>query len=373
MKFLVSSIVLSNKLTAMSKVFHPKAQPIFANFLFEVENESLRITVSDGECTQCSILSLAMTEGDGKICLPADRLLDALKNLSEQPIAFTIDEVTFATSIKYANGKYDLVGLSAKEYPIPPVLAEIEKQVSIDAPILNTAISQSLFAVSEDSMRPIMTGIYFTVSNDMFQSVATDALKLVRNSYKLDTPVKSFDFVLPLKAAKIIKSLTSKQTTLVTVTHNGREAIFTFNNESFRCRLLEGRYPNYNAIIPNEHSHTATIERESLLSAIKRVNIFTSVATGCIIMNFIGTCLGISGKDIDFSTSAEETLFCAYAGEPLRIGFKSEYIKQILENISSKEVIIKMCSPSKAAIILPAIEDKKIENLSLIMPMAIGN
>lgn len=373
MKFLVSSITLSNKLSAMARVMSAKTvQPILSSFLFELEGETLRITSSDGECTQCSTLSVATAEGNGKICLPAERLLDALRNLSEQPVGFTINETTLEVTIKYNNGKYDLVGFSADEYTILSPLSDIEKQVQIEADMLNTAITQSLFAVANDELRPIMNGIYVTTKEGKFQCAASDGHKLARNTYKMDNPIEDINFVLPTKAAKLIKSLTNKTTTPVTISHNGREAFFIFENDKFRCRLLEGKYPNYNAIIPTENHNMATIERDSLLSAIKRVGLFTSVANGSIEMNFSDVSLDVSGQDIDYSTSAKETLFCAYSGENLRIGFKCEFLRQILENVTSKEITFSMGDCSKAAIIKPVGEDDKTENLSLLMPMMLG-
>ncbi len=373
MKFLVSSITLANKLSAMAKVMSTKAvQPILSYFLFELDGETLRITASDGECTQCSTLSVTTVEGKGKICLPAERLLDALKNLPEQPIGVTINENTFEVTIKYSNGKYDLVANSADEYTIPSPLSNIEKQIQIEADTLNTAITQSLFAVGYDDFRPIMCGIYMTTNEKIFQCAASDGYKLVRNTYKQEKTIEDINFVLPTKAAKLIKNLTNKVTAPVTITHNGREAIFIIENDMFRCRLLEGTYPRYNNIIPTDNRNTAIIERDSLLSTIKRVGLFSSVANGIIELNFSGVNLDVSGQDIDYSTSAKETIFCTYSGENLKICFKCEYLKQILENGTSKEITFLMGDCSKAAIIKPVSEDDKVENLSLIIPMMLG-
>lgn len=373
MKFLVSSITLANKLSAMAKVMSTKAvQPILSYFLFELDGENLRITASDGECTQCSTLSVTAAEGNGKICLPAERLLEALKNLSEQPIGVTINESTFEVTIKYSNGKYDLIASSADEYTIPSPLSNIEKQIQIEAGTLNTAITQSLFAVGYDDLRPIMCGIYMTTDAESFQCAASDSYKLVRNTYKQETPIEDINFVLPTKAAKLIKNLTSKVTAPVTIIHNGKEAIFIFENDIFRCRLLEGIYPKYNNIIPINNHNTAIIERDSLLSTIKRVGLFSSVANGIIELNFSENKLDVSGQDIDFSTSAKENLPCSYSGDNIKIGFKCEYLKQILENGTSKEIAFQMKDCSIAVIIKPVTEDDKIENLSLLIPMMLG-
>lgn len=373
MKFQVSSATLANKLSAMAKVINAKSVlPILSNFLFELDGETLQITVSDGECMQCSTLPVTTAEENGKICLPADKLLDALRSLPEQPIEFTINETTFEINIKYNNGKYDFVGYSADEYTILSPLSDIKKEIQIEATTLNTAITQSLFAVANDELRPIMNGIYITTKKGMFQSAASDGQKLVRNTYKMENPIDEIEFVVPTKAAKLIKNLTNKVTTSVTITYNGREAIFIFENDIFRCRLLEGRFPNYNAVIPQNNTNIATIERESLLSTIKRVGVFSSVANGSIEMNFSGIGLDVSGQDIDYSTSAKETLFCAYSGANLRIGFKCEFLRQILENVTSKEITFSMGDCSQAAIIKPVGEDDKIENLSLLVPMMLG-
>lgn len=332
MKFLVSSTTLSNKLSAMARVMSTKTvMPILSSFLFELDEKDLRITASDGECTQCSVLALETAEGNGKICLPAERLLDALRNLSEQPIDFIINETTLEVTIKYKNGKYDLIGYSANEYTVPSPLSDIQKQIQMDAATLNTAITQSLFAVANDDLRPIINGIFITTQKGFFQCAASDGHKLVRNTYELETPIEELSFVLPTKAAKLIKALTNKVTESVSINHNDREAIFIIGDDTFRCRLLEGKYPNYNAIIPKDNSNTATIERDSLLSTLKRVGLFSSIATGIIEMNFSGANLDVSGKDIDFSTSAKETLFCDYSGKDIRIGFKCEFLRLILE------------------------------------------
>lgn len=373
MKFLVSSTTLSNKLSAMARVMSTKTvMPILSSFLFELDEKDLRITASDGECTQCSVLALETAEGNGKICLPAERLLDALRNLSEQPIDFIINETTLEVTIKYKNGKYDLIGYSANEYTVPSPLSDIQKQIQMDAATLNTAITQSLFAVANDDLRPIINGIFITTQKGFFQCAASDGHKLVRNTYELETPIEELSFVLPTKAAKLIKALTNKVTESVSINHNDREAIFIIGDDTFRCRLLEGKYPNYNAIIPKDNSNTATIERDSLLSTLKRVGLFSSIATGIIEMNFSGANLDVSGKDIDFSTSAKETLFCDYSGKDIRIGFKCEFLRLILENITSKEITFSMSDCSKAAIIMPVSEDDKTENLSLLMPMMLG-
>ena len=373
MKFQVSSIALANKLSVMAKVINAKpVLPILSNFLLELDGETLQITVSDGECMQCSTLSVTVAEENGKICLPADKLLDALRSLPEQSIEFTINEPTFEINIKYNNGKYDFVGYPADEYTIPSPLSNIKKEIQIEATTLNTAITQSLFAVANDELRPIMNGIHISTKKGMFQSAASDGQKLVRNTYKMENPIEEIEFVVPTKAAKLLKNLTNKVTTSIIVTYNEREAIFIIENDIFRCRLLEGKFPNYNAVIPKNNTNIAIIEREILLSTIKRVGVFSSVANGSIEMNFSGIGLDISGKDIDYSISAKETLFCAYSGKNLRIGFKCEYLRQILENITSKEITFLMDDCSQAAIIKPVGEDDKTENLSLLVPMMLG-
>ena len=331
MKFLTSSTTLANKLSTMAKVMSTKAvRPILSSFLFELDGEILRITASDGESIHNSTLAVANIEGTGKICVPADRLLDALKNLPEQPIGFTINETTFEVNIKYNNGKYNFVANSADEYTIPSSLNNIETQVQFEASTLNMAITQSLFAVANDDLRPIMNGIYFTTADGVFQCAASDGQKLIRNTYKLENPVENLNFVLPSKAAILIKNITNKTTAPVTIT---------------------------------------TIERKSLLSTINRVGLFSSAANGSIEMNFSGVSIDVSGKDIDYSTSAKETLFCSYSGTNLRIGFKYELLKQILENATSKEITFSMGDCSKAVIIKPVGEDDKIDNLSLLVPM----
>lgn len=375
MKFLLPSSVITNKMNAMSKVLNAKpVQPVLDNFLMELDGESLHITASDGECTQCSIIPLTKAEGQGKFCLPTDRMLAALKNLPDQPIAFHIDETTHSVNVKYKNGKYDLMAYNGDDYPQFSPIDDSHGRVQLEAKVLYAGIQQTMVAIGTDELRPMMCGICFTLKENRLEVVATDGHKMIRGRYKTEMQGEPFSFVLPVKAAKIVRGLTNKNdTSQVTITWNGREAIFQFEHDTFRCRLLEGRYPNYNSVIPKEHTRTATIDRTDLLYAMRRVGGFCSTANGCIALDFSGASLNVSGKNIDYSTSAEELLFCSYAGEPLRIGFKSEFFQQMIENLNTQEVIIKMGEASRAAIIEPVADDGDWELLSLLMPMMLND
>lgn len=376
MKFLVSSSVLSGKLAEMSKVMNPKAvSPILGFFHVRIKGDQLHITASDGDCTQCSTIDIVSSEDDGEVCMPATLLLNALKNIPEQPLAFNVNTDNYSIAVNYKNGKFDFQGQSPEDFDINTGIKGEYNEVTINSATLALAITQTSFAVSTDDLRPIMCGIYFTVTDGKFQVAASDGHKLARNTYPMDGITDSsggMSFVMPMKPAKLIKGLSTGDQQ-VRVLYNEKEATFIFEKDALHFRLLEGRFPNYNAVIPKDNDKVAVIDRSALLAAIKRVGVFSSMASGCIIMRFSGLNVLVSGKDIDFSTSAEETIFCTYTGNDITIGFKREYLRQILETFTCEEVRISMSDKSRAALFTPVTDEKEIDNLSLLMPMMVDD
>lgn len=368
MKFTVSSTTMTNKLAAMAKVMNGKAVlPILSTFLLELKDGVVEVTASDLECVWHGSMPVSGQEGEGKVCIPANTLLDALKNLPEQPITFTIGNEDKNVGIEYLNGHYDMVWLPADEFPQTECQGDI--RFRLEASVMGKAIGQSLYAVSIDTLRPVMTGICFTLADGKMECAASDGLKLVRNVYPLAENTENCRFLLPLKAAKIIKGLLQKQEGSVEVTLDGRNISFRTDTDCFSSRLIEGNYPNYNAIIPMESSKEATIDRQSLLSAIRRVGVFAERSGRQLVLEFSGLSLLLAGHDFDNARSAEETVFCAYQGDGIRIGFNAENLKQVLENMNTAEVRFRMSEPCRAAIVEPVSVDDEAEHLALIMPM----
>ena len=376
MKFTISATEWNAKLIALAKVMNSKAAlPIYSMFLLELKDGVLRITASDMDCSRCSTLPVIDMDGANghseSICVTASFLLDSLKNLGDQPVTFEADEENLSVVIRYNNGQFDMVGFPAKDYALPGTMGK-SVQVTIEASVLNDSIGKSLYAVGNDDLRPIFSGIYFTKKGDELQCATTNGSMLVRNTYKVENDGQEYSFLLHSRAAKIVRSMTSKSDEKVQVFITEREVAFQTETDYFRTRLIEGKYPNYNAIIPTDSDKTAILDKNELLAAVRRVSVFADKARCEVVMNFSGLSLVLSGKDIDYSTHAEEMVFCAYQGGNLRISFKAEFLKQTLENITTKEVQFKFSTQERAGVITPVTDDNQVETVALIMPILLS-
>jgi len=374
MKFIVSSTGLFSHLQAISRVINSKnSLPILDCFLMELNDGTLSITASDSETTLVTSTEVIENEGEGRFAVSSKTILDALKEIPEQPLTFEVNTDNFEISVQYQNGKYRLMGQNADEYPQTPGLGNNAVQVTMGAPVMMNGINRALFATADDELRPVMNGIYFDITTEDITFVASDGHKLVRNkTYKARGNEKAA-FILPKKPATLLKNLLPKEQGDVQVGFDDRNAVFTLENYSMTCRLIEGRYPNYNSVIPQNNPHKATIDRAAFISALKRVSVFSSAASSLIKLHLDINRIQISGQDIDFSTSAEETLMCQYEGTPMSIGFKSTFLIDILNNISCQEVVIELADPSRAGVIVPVEAEDEEDLLMLLMPMMLND
>ena len=373
MKFIVSSTGLFSHLQAISRVVNSKnSLPILDCFLLELTDGTLSVTASDSETTLTTSIETNEYDGDGKFAVNSKTILDALKEIPEQPLTFEVNE-NMEIVVKYQNGKYSLMGQNADEYPQSPNLGSNAVHVTIGAPILMNGINRALFATADDELRPVMNGVYFDITTEDITFVASDGHKLVRNkTYKARGNEKAA-FILPKKPATLLKNLLPKEMGDVQIDFDDRNAVFTLENYSMTCRLIEGRYPNYNSVIPQNNPHKATIDRAAFMSGLKRVSVFSSAASSLIKLRLDMNTIQISGQDIDFSTSAEETMMCQYEGTPMSIGFKSTFLIDILNNISSQEVVMELADPSRAGVIVPIEQDAEEDLLMLLMPMMLND
>ena len=373
MKFIVSSTGLFSHLQAISRVVNSKnSLPILDCFLLELTDGTLSITASDSETTLTTSIETNEYDGDGKFAVNSKTILDALKEIPEQPLTFEVNE-NMEIVVKYQNGKYSLMGQNADEYPQSPNLGSNAVHVTIGAPILMNGINRALFATADDELRPVMNGVYFDITTEDITFVASDGHKLVRNkTYKARGNEKAA-FILPKKPATLLKNLLPKEMGDVQIDFDDRNAVFTLENYNMTCRLIEGRYPNYNSVIPQNNPHKATIDRAAFMSGLKRVSVFSSAASSLIKLRLDMNTIQISGQDIDFSTSAEETMMCQYEGAPMSIGFKSTFLIDILNNISSQEVVMELADPSRAGVIVPIEQDAEEDLLMLLMPMMLND
>lgn len=375
MRFTVSSSALSSKLNMLAKVIGSKnSLPILDCFLFQVANGEMSITASDSDNVIKSTLALTDHDGEGEFCVPNRVILDALKELPEQPLHFDVDAAGEAVAIKivYQNGLYNFTGQSAEEYPRTQSINDACTTVSLPTEMLINNISRSLFATASDELRPVMNGIYFDLTADALAIVASDGHKLVRSknfTIKSESPSA---FNLPKKPASLLKNILNKDGDDAIIKFDDRSAEIQFTDGVMRCRLIDGRYPNYNSVIPN-NPNEVTVDRRGLQSALRRVLPFASESSQLIRFHIESGRFEVSSEDIDFSTSAKEQLSCEYNGSPISIGFKGSSLMEILSNLTSDNIIIQLADPSRAGIIVPAEQPENEDILMLIMPMLLND
>ena len=374
MRFTLSSTALSSRLQTLARVINSKnSLPILDSFLFEVRNQQLFITASDSENVMRSVLALDQVDGEGNFAVPNRTLLDAMKELPEQPLTFDIDLNTLTIKIIYQNGLYNFTAQSADEYPRVQPIPDGATVITIDSQTLADNISRSIFATAQDELRPVMNGIYFDLTQNSLNVVASDGHKLVRNknfTIKSENPAA---FILPKKPATLLKNVLGKDGGDVVIKFDDRSAEISFADGVLFCRLIEGRYPNYNSVIPQNNPNQLNIDRRSLIGALKRVLPFASESSQLIRFHLEAGKLELSSEDIDFATSAKEVVTCEYAGQSMNIGFKGSSLSEILNNLQGDEVQIELADPSRAGIIVPAQQPENEDVLMLIMPMLLND
>ena len=374
MKFVVSSTELLKHLNAISRVISSKnTLPILDNFLLKLEGNTLLITASDLETTLITRIELENSSEEGLIAIQAKIMLDTLKEFPEQPLTFNIDPDSLAVEILSANGKFSIVGHNGEDFPVLPKLSENHNEISLPHDLLLSGINKTLFATADDELRPVMNGIYIELSPEEIAFVASDAHKLVR--YKR-SDVKYSDvasFILPKKPASLLKNLLPREDSDVKLEFDEKNAFFTLNGFKMVCRLVEGKYPAYNSVIPLNNPNEMVIDRVEFFTTLRRVSVFANQASNLVRLKLKPSELVVSAQDIDFAISAVETIKCEYEGQPMEIGFKSTFLIEILSNLSSGDVKLKLSDPSRAGLLVPAEKELEYEDvLMLLMPMMIN-
>ena len=374
MRFNLSSTALGSRLLTLSRVINSKnSLPILDCFLFSVHDGQLTVTASDSENVMRGTLNLENCEGEGDFAVNNHTILDAVKELPEQPLSLDVDMGEMKIYITYQNGSYNFPILNADEYPKAQTVSENATTITIDAGILSDNVNRSLFATAQDELRPVMNGIYFDLQADSLAIVASDGHKLVRNKnfmIKSDIPAS---FILPKKPATLLKNVLSKDGGDVVIRFDDRSADISFAEGNLSCRLIEGKYPNYNSVIPQDNPDQVTIDRKSLIGALRRVLPFASDSSQLIRFHVAAGLLELRAEDIDFATSAKESVTCEYGGNPMDIGFKGSSMLEILNNLESEDVTIQLADPSRAGIIIPGVQPENEDILMLIMPMLLND
>lgn len=373
MKFIVSSGSLLKHLQSISGILaNNNPIPILDNFLFEIQKSQLTIVASDLESTMSTQLTIEAKD-KGKVAVPAKILLETLKSFSEQPLTFTIDEKSFAIEISSDYGKYRLNGFDGEEFPKTPAPTGVQS-INIQADTLLNAINKTLFATGNEEMRPVMSGMFCTINSECTIFVATDAHKLVRYKRTDVTSANEVSFILPKKPLNQLKNFLVGLNDTIQIEYNTSNAFFTIGNTSLICRLIEGKYPNYEAVIPTENPNKLTIDRIQLLNSVRRVSIFSNKTTHQIRLKITGSELNLSAEDIDFNNEANERLNCNYTGEDMEIGFNARFLGEMLSNLESAEVTIEMSLPNRAGILIPTTKSTEAEDiLMLVMPVMLNN
>ena len=371
MKFIVSSSQLLKQLQVLGGVINSSnTLPILDNFLFELNKNELKISASDLETTMSTTINVE-SDSEGSVAISARLLLDTLKTFPNQPLTFKTEDNNI--EISSSQGKYDMAYFDGNEFP-KAVSIESPSSTIIPGSILATAISKTIFAAGNDDLRPVMSGVFFQFATDGLTFVATDAHKLVKYARTDVVANETAEFIMPKKPLTLLKGILAGSDSDVTIEYNDANAKFTFDNVVLVCRLIDGKYPNYEAVIPKENPNKLTVDRGTFLNSVKRVSIFSSKTTHQIRLKMAGTELNISAEDADYSNKAEERLVCDYQGDDLQIGFNSRFLSEMLSNLNSNEILIEMSLPNRAGILTPidGVEEGEYVTM-LVMPVMLNS
>ena len=371
MKFIVNSAYLLKQLSNINGVITTNpVVPILENFLFELEKGALTVTASDLQTSMITELQVESKE-KGSIAVPARILLDTLKNLPEQPVTFSIDESTYSIEIISDNGRYKLSGENATDFPkVPSVSNDFTAEISTE--VLARAINNTIFATSNDELRPAMTGVFVNLGEKNSTFVATDGHRLVRYRRADVKSDNGNSIIIPRKALNLLKATLPAENMEVSLNFNMSNAYFKFGNIKMICRLIDERFPDYDNVIPTQNNIQMSIERTDLLGALKRISIYANKTTHQVRLKITGSELQISAEDLDFSNEANERLSCEHDGEDIEIGFNAKFLIEMLSNMDSDKIKLTMSAPNKAGVILPAEKDSSEDILMLVMPVMLN-
>lgn len=372
MKFNVAGKTFQQHLQAVSKVINAKnTLSILDNFLLRVEGDSLTIIGADSENLMRATMAVSDSDGDGAIALPAKMLLEITKEISNQPISFDVNEETLDIKVDFESGQFNFTGIRADEFPDKlPDMAEAV-QISVPAEMVKKGIDNTLYSVSTETIRPIMTGIFWDIHEDDITFVASDTHKLVKYVNSMVAPQQTASFIMPSKPAGIIRNVLGKEDENVVITMDAKSATFEFGPYMISCRFIKGNYPNYNRVIPQQNPFKLQIDRQSLLLAIRRVAIFANKASNLVKFTIDNDRVLLEAQDLDYQTQARETVACSYEGNKLTIGFSATYTIEILSNINCDEVEVLLSDPARPGLFKPLVQAEKEELVIVQMPLQV--
>ncbi len=373
MKFTVSSSALLSLLATTGKVISNKnTLPILDYFLMELNGSQLKVTASDLETTLVGQIEVESMEREGTVAAPVKQMLDSLKEFPELPLTIEVNDRNWEIKISWKSGSLSIPGANAVSYPAVPQLNAEQKELTVDVDLLVNGINKTIFATADDELRPVMNGVYINLQSSSVTFVGTDAHKLVKYEAEQESEINAA-FILPKKPANLLKTVLLKEEDAIRVSFDSKNARFELKNHTLVCRLIEGTYPNYNAVIPAANPNKLLVDRIELVNGIKRVAVCSNPTTNLIRMDIADNKITLTAQDIDFSMSANETISCSYDGEPISIGFKSTFLVEILSNIATPTVLIELADSTRAGVFKPVYDDKQSSTtLMLLMPMMIN-
>ena len=371
MKFIVSSSSLLKHLQQISGVINANTVlPILEDFLFEIQDKKLNVVATDLE-TVMRVQMDVESKTNGKVCIPAKILLDSLKNIADQPLTFNIDK-NFAVEITSDNGKYKVMGENPDNFPKEPA-ADDTTGFAMSSTALLTAINKTLFAVSSDDLRPAMTGVYFELTKDSVQFVATDAHRLVRYK-RTDTKASKTDaFIVPKKPLNLLKSALPDNEDELTISYNSNHLFVNHGSTQMICRLIDARFPDYKVVIPADNPYKLIVNKGDFQNALRRVNVFSNKSTNQVALNITGSELQMAAQDVDFSFEGNERMNCQYDGEDLQIAFNAKFLIEMLNAADTEDVKMELSTSTKAGLIKPTEQAAGEDLLMLVMPLMLNN
>jgi len=371
MKFITSSAALAKQLQLIDGVISSNTVlPILEDYLFEIKDGKLTVFSTDLETSMSTMIDVEANE-NGKIAVPARLLLNILKSLPDQPVTFSIDKSNYAIELTTDNGKYKLAGENGDDFPRIPTPEEI-KDIKLPGRVIANAINKTLFAVGTDELRPAMTGVNFELTTTGITFVSTDAHKLVRYTRTDAKSSKNNSFIVPKKALGLLSNALPTDDTQVKISYNNSNAFFNFGNISLICRLIDGRFPDYNAVIPTDNPNKLTLNNGDLLNSLKRLAIFANKTTHQVSLKLAGSDLTVTSRDIDNSNEATEKLVCNYSGEDIEIAFNAKFLIEMLSSMNTDEVTMEFSTPTRASILVPTNKAENEDVLMLVMPIMLN-
>ncbi len=369
MKFVISSSVLSAHLQTIGRVIVQKNNmPILDCFCMDIKGKTLTVTAADSDTTMTTSLDLVECDSDIRFAVNAKILQDSIKEIPEQPLEIYVKPETLEITVQYQNGHYTLVGQSADEYPVPAADEGQKATLVLDGQRLLTGVNRAIMAAANDVMRPTLNSVCFDMREGNVAIVASNGSHLALTKYALSSETAEGTFLLGTRPAGLLRGILNKEEGDVVVTFGERRASFSTAEYTLDCLLVDGRYPNYNSVIPQDNPNIVTLNRQALISALRRVLVFATPATALVKLGISASSLNITTEDLDFNKSAQEDVLCEYAGDPMRIAFKGSTLLELVQNIECDDIMLRLADRSRAGVIVPAQQKEGEEVLMLIMP-----